>query len=55
MEPVVEDFRVELSLLSLICRLIIKIEIVIPEGRYDDRVRELLMRHLCQLLMSLHH
>lgn len=55
LEPVAEDLRVEFSLLSLICWFIIKIEIVIPEGRYEDRVRELIMRHLCQLLMCLHH
>jgi len=55
LEPVAEDLRVEISLLSLICGLVIKIEVVIPEGRYDNRVWELIMRHLCQLLMSLHH
>lgn len=55
LEPVTEDLRVEISLLSLICGLIIKVEVVIPEGWYDDRVRELIMRHLCQLLMGLHH
>jgi len=55
MKPVAEYLRVEITLLSLICGLVIKIEVVIPEGRYDDRVRELLMRHLCQLLMCLHH
>jgi hypothetical protein len=55
LEPIAEDLRVEISLLSLICWLIIKIEVVISKGRYDDCFRELVMRHLCQLLMSLHH
>ena len=55
LEPVAEDLRVEISLLSLICRLVIKIEVVIPECRYENRVWELIMRHLCQLLMSFHH
>jgi hypothetical protein len=54
-EPVAKDLRVELSLLSLICGLVIKIEVVVPEGRYNYRVWELFMRHLCQLLMCLHH